>query len=629
MTTLLKYLNNYINGTLTIEGENITFNNNGSVADIYHYPTNPIGVHSNSNKGSLALTGEGELFQYVGDNTNNTDWMKMYAIPDNIKIINTQADWDDMASGGVITISSSLYIVVNCIINTSHTIFINPGQTFYITCYNNGNALVNYNGSGTFITGYNIGFSFINKTNQFSNFPSFPIPSRGTGTLCDINGANGNLWQDNIFWGWGSMGSVRNCGIFDVNNALVGDCGSVTVSGIQNHSFQRVIYNTAFFGGPSLNEPLIRVERADSLSSYLFVLGTAFKQSTEPLLYIDPALDITSRVLITNTYLGKLNSDNQELFDTTEDNTNSITSISNSSLSGIVISSVVSGNNGFARFNFTGPTVYTGQKVNITSTNYNTSLSTISATDNTSWFEVAPLAYSVNDTGTFSSDSITITTPSTGTLSDGNSVILYTNNGGGYDVGSLVYNVSPTTFQMNEEYTNTTTGTWTTKSLDKTNINVITTNNSGNTDSKSIAFAYVNNNTTTTTLAAPTDLLFGTAGNALIAGSNTERFRLINDVNGEIEYIGLEPFQGFLIFNLSASGQGGSFSTYTFNFQIDTGGGFNNLEDNVISTLEVSNDVGSVSCYVPLVMKRGDKVKPQLLSATKTLTVKSFKITII
>lgn len=605
-------------------------NQDNDIITIKNYDLNPIGIET-SNPGSLGIIPEGDLFQYIGP-TNN-DWLQFQQHPVNTVIINNQTDWDNMASGGVITIAVNKYILLNTNIETTHTIFINPQQTLFLGLKNDSNATLNYSGSGTFITGYNIAFCFINKTNQLSNF-STPFV-RGTGTLCDINGANGCLWQDNIFWGWGSMGAIRNAGILDINNALFGDCGTMTIGGIQNHSFQRVIFNTSFFGGGSLNDALVKVERSDFLSSYLFVLGTTFLQSGESLLHVDCALENKSRVLLTDTFMGTLNSTNTTLFNPTIGSSGTFSAVADNSFTGISVS-VVDNGSGIARYTFTpGPTLYVGQKVSTTGFSitpspaglltYNLTNATITTTG-AGYFEVIYKTHFGDETGgTLSSDSVLITTPSIGSLVNGNCVLFNTTGSINYDFGSEVYNTAGgLTFMANMVYVGTATGTWSSRSLNKNDGNIKSTNNFANTDSNSLAFAYVNTNATVTANTAPIDLSFGT----LISGSNTERFKLINTTNGTFIYTGIEQFQGFITLNLSAKGESGVFSQYSFNFLIDTGGGFTTLTNNVISNLEAGNDIVLVIATAPLTMNKGDKIKPQLLSSTKTLIVDNAKISI-
>lgn len=651
------------NGTLTVNDGLLTIANTSSDPDmplvdltkdsvsssIYHYTGSPTGVITvpANRLGSVVVANSGvhsNMYQFIGSASTATDWVKQYQLSEDWIIINSQAQWDALAVAGTITIpsGSATHIILNVPITTTDVISVSPFGGLFLGSNNsqadgvgfsgglpaNGGMYLNYVGSGTFITAILPIFVFVNKFNQISNYDDPTVPpqednTRGTGTFFNIsNVLAGCLWQDVGFQGWGSIGTYSEGTIFDINNAFIFNCGGgFTMSGVQNHIFSRLLFNSGFRGGASSSSPWITINRSDTPSSYISVVGTAALQSGESYCFIDPALDINSRVFIQTTYFGTSIS---TLFDTTVTDSGTFATVADAAISSTAITSVT-GTPGSvpATFNFSGgpPTVYVGQKVTIdtsTGNNFYSGTHTIIATDGTTNFSLA-LVFIGDDTGTFTSDSITIGTgaTSTGTLADGDSVILDTDLSTDYDFGSLVYNViANTSFQINGSFAATETGTWSTRSLNKTDVNVISLTNAQNSDSKEIGYSFVNGNATLSA-APPGDITWGTVGTAMNPGSNIERFKLINEINGTLEYKGQEPFEGFITLELTASTDSGQTEQdMTFNFQISTDGGssFVNLTDNVIMRLKVNVDARSVSLTAPLTMNQGNQVKPNFLS---------------
>lgn len=150
--------------------------------------------------------------------------------------------------------------------------------------------------------------------------------------------------------------------------------------------------------------------------------------------------------------------------------------------------------------------------------------------------------------------------------------------------------------------------------------------------SKNIACAYVNNNAT---VVGPivnnvfTDLVFGIVSAALIECANIERWALVDEVNGILEYQGLEPFDGAIGFTFSAVSSGGS-QEFRFKWQKDTGGGFVDLVDDVQTLIDVGNTAAAGGLTVPLQANTGDQIKPQVTrnAGSSGLTVLYFSVNV-
>ncbi len=167
-------------------------------------------------------------------------------------------------------------------------------------------------------------------------------------------------------------------------------------------------------------------------------------------------------------------------------------------------------------------------------------------------------------------------------------------------------------------------------SLDGTDIRVTATGSADFIDSHNIAGAFVNANTTANGAIVNntfTDMVFGTAGSALIAISTMERWRLTNELNGTFEYFGNEPFDGRVTFDFTIISDAGT-EDFRFKFVSDTGSGFADLEDNVEALIDVGPNSKSVSKTYPLMAVAGDLVKPQITRNAGTSVVTTSYATI-
>jgi hypothetical protein len=273
-----------------------------------------------------------------------------------------------------------------------------------------------------------------------------------------------------------------------------------------------------------------------------------------------------------------------------------------------------------ARFNWTpGATVYVGQEIQLVGfTNY-TNGTYIVTTKGTGYFEVSSIAYNGNDTGTFDSDSVTITSTAHG-LSNLTGITLDTTSATDYDGGATIYNSLTNTFQVNREWTQTRTGSWSTEGLNQEDTRVILTNSPSFENSHWIANGYVNNNATGILGTAITnnvyrDMVFGTAGSALVEDLDTERWKLIDDVNSEWIYTGNEPFHGKAVMGIAAQSSGSALE-FVFGATLDDGGGYSLLNPTMAN--EIANSTTATPYTAYFTAYKGYKFKPQFTRSTGT-----------
>ncbi len=399
--------------------------------------------------------------------------------------------------------------------------------------------------------------------------------------------------------------------------------------------FSRNMASQQSIGSPSTNKPMINITTQIQASDVSITDGGGFLNSGESLIRIAPELTDGGRVILGNIAL------HGELFDINSGTTGTFTAVADASISAVSITSVTD-NGGFAQFNFTpGPTVYVNQKVAtsgyVINTTYNTTPLNNVVIDSGAGYFVLPIPF-IDDAdgaaGSFDSDSITITDIGT-TLVDGDGITLDTTLATDYDGGAVVYNQTLNTFQVNKVYnpsgTNPQVGTWSTEGLDQSDPRVLASNNPTAINSKYNGCAYVNNNAEpngTIVNNTFTDMVFGaTQETALVECSNSERWKLIDRVNGIFEYVGNEPFEGEISYNFTVASAGGAVE-FRFKWLIDSGSGFVDFDNAVESLAEIGAVASSVSKTQPISAVKGDQVKPQVTRNTGTSTITSRYVSI-
>lgn len=524
------------------------------------------------------------------------------------KLISTAANLTDLAVANVITITEPTTLIFQAEIVSTVEFVIEATGSLSIQSLGNlgwykwGGTGALFSGSGTVILG-----------------ESFDITSTSTGTLFDltlvpfarvdmciaiIDGFDdlgmideGTFLSDfTFFTNWGIGLKLRNMVLITTKNmaAALGSTSETFIEILNTKIISRTI------------EP-----------KYLFENSTFSLLGTSCALRFDPDINSDVNVSIVN---GKVSVDgggsNEGRLFNTEGDTGTFTAVNDAAIAATNVDSVVP-ISGHARFGFAvGPTLFVGQEVVLSTfavnPNYNGTF--IVTAVGTGYFEVSSIEFGSDETGSFLSDSITVTDTGT-TLVDGDTLLLDTDAATDYDGGGTVYNQLTNSFQVNMLYSGVTkTGTWDTGGLDQTDPRVVAINQRELPDSEKLAFVVVNGNTVANgaiVTGVYTDLVFGTVGNALVAGPTMERFKLIDEVKGILEYTGTEPFKGLITFDFTVTSTGG-LVPFTFIWEIDTGSGFGDLPVVVEGRVNVGSDASSVTKSYPLKIRRGDKIRPQI-----------------
>ena len=215
-------------------------------------------------------------------------------------------------------------------------------------------------------------------------------------------------------------------------------------------------------------------------------------------------------------------------------------------------------------------------------------------------------------TGVVATERLTVTLVGGHGMSSGNSMKIINSNF--YNNFYIALNIVADVLTINGNFVSTDVGAIERDlSLDQTDSRVVASSNPGFMDSRAIGCAFVNDNVTINgaiTNDVFTDIVFGTVGDALIASSTQQRWRLVDEINGVFEYFGHEPFDGSITFDFSlvASGE----ADFRFKWVMDEGGGFVDLPDNVEALVSLKDTGDNVTKTFPLIVQEGSLIKPQV-----------------
>jgi len=390
---------------------------------------------------------------------DSTTWRPL-ADPTNVISITTQSDWDDLVSSNTITITESTTILIKTFIATPANIVVNSGVNFSLLGQDIANAGILYVGGGTFIT--SDGFDVIRI------FGIGFLSGNGSGTLFNItNGGTFFRLQNNGIFNWDGLGTVSDSAVFEILNTGVFNTGSKFV--LDN------VINIALDGANFTNfitdtsDALVQIKSSELLDiTATITLTSSLLKPNESYLEIDPAVGDGSTFVVTDNSLA---GSNQTLFDDTG-TSGLFNVVTDATVAATAITSVTD-SAGIARFNFTvGPTVFVNQKIvnsGFATSDYNGTFA-ITATG-AGFFEVASIAFDIDETGSFLSDSVILVSGGHG-LSNGATLVVDTDFVTDYDGGTIIYNVQSGSFQINRAFVATASGTWDTTPINERDVRI-------------------------------------------------------------------------------------------------------------------------------------------------------------
>lgn len=536
---------NDTNPPITIEAQGT----NGALTQFFSSIRNPVG-NVTGEPGDMFFNKNAVLsgfYQHYGASANNTDWFKASVKPPYAIDILSAAALDDIATANVITLSASTTYIIYGAIVTGVRFALTNNATVKFQSGDFTSTMV-YTGTGDFISGQG-----------GIRTEAVDLVAISTGTLLNISNTTSSAnFRNTFFVGWDDLGAVNNCGLLNVVGNSFVDIGigfSVSNTPIGISQLQNVA--VVITVGPALFD-ILAMESTDVVQA-TDIVGATFTGSS--LFRINPAINSTISIQSANMPDGSL-------FNTSGGTTGTFTAVADASVPAEAITSVTD-SGGIARFNFAAPpTLFVDQEVVIstfvTNTAYNGTF-IITATG-ANYFEVSSIAFGSDETGSFLSNSITLTDTTT-TLVDGDTLKLDTDLSIEYDGGATVYNQLTNSFQVNRTFAATETGTWDTSGIDQSDPRILAINNRGFSDSRTIGFVQMNGNVLIGSSTLNTYKIL-TLTNA-IQDPSTERFKLTDIDRGTLTYTGLEPVSGNIVATISAL-KSGSTENYRFAVSINS-----------------------------------------------------------
>ncbi len=498
---------------------------------------------------------------------------------------------------GVITLEAKMYVFHNIIVFSDRLVIPDNSTTILKNADYGFNTYLLYTGTGTFITGgANAGLRILNAS----------IGMTGTGAKCfDVNGTVGMDFLSIICLGTSqTLGTLTG----EAVDARTGDARFVARrSDFSGYDEGFTITNPQIFVINQVNF----VQNASSTSSSIKIAGALSLPSTISAAGIESAasgscFDISPIIQKQVSIKDAHNSGSGDYF--TTGTTGTFTAVADASVSAEAITSVTN-SSGVARFNFSAPpTLFVYQEVVISGFTTNTAYNgtyIITATG-TNYFEVSSIDYGSDETGSFLSNSVTLTDTGT-SLSDGDEISIDTSEGTAYDTGSYVYNKQTNSVQVNKTWTATATGTWNSGSLTQDSKYIDAHGNGTQRDSTSVASCFSSGNTsnTTTSLSSYLPLELGTAS----VGQSNSRFKLVNTSTGEYVYTGLNTLGCTMHATISVN-KSGSSKIYDFRFFKTSGTGA--AFDTVVSSRDIATRIGSITLTTSATLDPGDTFRVEI-----------------
>jgi len=540
-------------------------------------------------RGNGGLSGEYESKEL----TTGTTWFKRSSKPPSIVEINTNEDFEVLASGGIIFVplGTNLTLVFNITVITA-TQFVLTGGALNLTGLNQAGVGLVYVGGGALFTGG--GSLFISG--------AITISSGSTGVLLNLS-APGGFLNINLatLAGWTSLGQFDN-GIFLLRFLTL---LSITTGFSLTNNTTISVFNIAHFGVPMAG-PLLTIDTNNPLSAATFTAilntttatGSVFDFNTR-INFDVPIFSITNCVALGGN-----------IFEQTTIPLAIINSVGGSTPAAGTITEMAD--------NFQGGTTvscitnyFTDETLTITgTTNYNGTFQIFNVIPGVSFDIIKP--FSGDDaTGLANVQRLIFNLASGHSILAGDSIkVLGTNF---YNAFYTVLEVVSDFVTVSGSFKSTNSGTIEINlSLDETDTRINATDNVGISSSIILASAFVNDNSTPVGAIVNntfTDLVFGITGNALIASTTMAKWRMVDEINGTFESIADAKFDGWITFDFTVESSGGTVD-FRFKFQIDRGSGFVDLPDPVEVLVAVGSDAQSVTKTFAVQAFRGDLIKP-------------------
>jgi hypothetical protein len=467
---------------------------------------------------ALALYGSANASQVIDRTTDpvTRTFLENLVGTETLEIANTI-----MQNGGELVISNpdNVYTVTNPDDLLAITVAMGTPGTFTVT----NDTILNINAVGNFISpvNYNVSgaafemnmsdsaqYVYLGTNTFYTTYDSASSPkdvnavayTPGT-QLFDITGTSQSLQFFSplrCIFTYFDLGTITYIGVLSRGTLFVDWKDTLEITDINNVLFNEIASNQPGFIPNAKPMIYLNTSYGDPLANINIVTAGGYVLPFDSFIRLDAGISDDARTLLSNVTLSR-----GDLFDTSG-NTDEFTAVADASISAQAISSVTD-SSGIARFNWTpGATVYVGQEVQVSGyvSNPTYNGTHIVTASGSGYYEVSSIAFGSNEaTGSFDSDSVTITSAAHG-LSNLDGVTIDTSLAIDYDGGATIYNVQTDTFQIDREWTETKTGTWSTEGLDQEDPRIFLTSSPSFKESQQIGFAHMELNSENTEISA-------------------------------------------------------------------------------------------------------------------------------
>jgi len=538
---------------------------------------------------------------------NDTEWFRRSVLPSNIVEVHDAEDIETFAVVGTITITENTTWRLRASISTNDRIVINSPFALTITGEGNAGVGITYTGTSNFISG----------TGSLITSSGVSLTSTSTGTLFSLTFTSPtsivSLSETRLI-GWDNVGSISGYNGFLMSGVVLINVDSgFTLNNNLVLNFENVLQT-----GTELTGDLFTINTRNPASTHTFTDVDARTLSSTGAVF-----DLDTRISNqTNTNVSRATVSIGDLFRQTTLTNATINSISDGSPSTGTITEMDNNGSGLTTISCT-TTYFENEEVTISGTTSYDGVFQIFNNVPGVEFDIFRTFVADDATGSVDSTRLTLALAGGHGISTGDSLKIIDTNF--YNAFKETLNVVSDDVTVNGVFVSTNAGSIERDvGLDQTDPRVFGFLNNGFPASAFIATAFVNDNSTANPAIVNNtfrDMLFGTVGDALVAGSSMERWKLVSELLGTFEYIGDETFDGNITFDFTVASSGGT-TDFRFRWQIDTGSGFGDLDDPVEVLVAVGSDAESITKTFPLRVNKGDQITPEITrnSGASTIT---------
>jgi len=536
---------------------------------------------------------------------SSTLWHSASFNPPEIRVINNTAQYEDLFSGGTLTVTTDTLLIFNMKPVSTSVFSINTGVALAFIGRYKGDVGVNYSGAGTLISG----------EGSFTAAQECELESVGTGTLFDMTGATGTVIMKEVtLEGWDDVGEIANGGL--IINTVEAD--NITV-GLTLTNPREVAVTKVFQDGVAMAGSLFTFNTRVIGELYSFKDIRGNLTATGSIFDFNPDIPTTTQIAVSECLTTTGN-----IFKQTQVATDAFTLVSGSAVSSQAITAVQDNGSGLTEFLSTA-LLFEGEEITISgftiNTAYNVTIKVFDVVINTSF--VANIPFGSTESGVWASKRILC-------FSSGNS---FSNGDTAEITDSQFYNgfyrvLDSTTneVEVNHSFEGTDTGTLSRDvGLDERDPRIKAFSNfSDNADSKALIFAERNGNNVTTSISSNATT-YSTCQLNVTNSQVTENFRMISAQISSYIYTGIETITVPVVatFTIIRSGSSGNVRVAVTKNDVDPTSDTVGYEPMVVNTTPSKG-----TFEAEITVSTGDEIVPKVVGdgISGDITITDFRM---